>query len=290
MYYLKKLQIRHKSAVIYDEWQGDRKSAKNRLRIENMKAVQALQYSGNMTTGVKKRLTKAINLLVMSAKPIYIYNPVTDKSHYHRLSFLTLTIPDKEPILSPKEGYRRLLTPFLQWLRRTEKVKTYIWKSEYQKRGQLHYHITTPSFIHYQSIKDKWNNIIRAEGLMKDYTAEYGSIDPNSTDINEVKHITNLASYLAKEFCKSIQNPTNQTGKLWDCSENLSKAKYMTIDLTNRHQAIIDKLLQQQQATDYTGNFFSFIKFKSSLTKALLNDDEKALLQELLNNIRNSKN
>lgn len=225
----------------------------------------------------------------MSAKPRKLENPITGKTHTHRLSYITLTIPDEKPILTPSEGYQKLLQHFIKWLRRNQYVKSYVWKAEYQTRGQLHYHITTPTFIHYQSIRDKWNNLIRENNLMKDYTKKTGSIDPNSTDIHEVYKIKNLASYLCKEFCKTIQNPVNTKGKLWDCSNNLSGAKYWTIDLTSKHQLLIDKILSEQKATEYTGDFFQFIKLKSLPAKNILTFNENILLTQFLNSITNKK-
>lgn len=124
---------------------------------------------------------------------------------------------------------------------------------------------------------------------MKDFTKKTGSIDPNSTDIHEVKKIKNLAAYLSKEFCKTIQNPTNTEGKLWDCSNNLSGISYFSLDLQNKHQDNIDKLVKDKKADVYTGDFFSFVKLKSNPALSILSFDERAALNSFLNTIINKK-
>jgi len=198
---------------------------KMQLAIQEAKKTQ---YSGEFSVGAKKRIGRAIDLLVQISKPVYGVNEVTGKRQKHTLSFITLTVPGQR-IISAKEGYELLLKHFIQWLRRTKKINSYVWKAEFQKRGQLHYHITTPSWIHYQEIKDKWNNLLRASHLLDEYFESHQHYNANSTDVHEVRNIDNLAAYLKKEFCKSIQNQKT-VGKLWDCSINLKDNKYFTIE------------------------------------------------------------
>jgi hypothetical protein len=195
---------------------------------EAIQEAKKTQYSGLFSDGAKKRISRAIDLLIQTTKPKYGYNQVTQRNQKHTLSFITLTIPPIE-LLTAKQGYKKLLSHFLQWLRRTKKVTTYVWKAEFQKNKQLHYHITTPAWIHYQDIKDKWNNLLRSSGLLDDYFKSKGHYGANSTDIHEVRNINNLAGYLKKEFTKQIQNQQTD-GKLWDCSANLKDNKYFSVE------------------------------------------------------------
>jgi len=196
--------------------------------IEAIKLSRLNRYQGMLTVGARKRLSRAVDLLVQCIKPKTLYNEVSQRYIKHKLSFITLTIPDNKRITG-QECYEKVFVHFIQWMRRTKKATTYIWKLEVQERGQLHYHITTPTWIHYQEIRDKWNNLLRQNNLMDDFKAKYGHEDPNSTDIHEVRHVDDLSNYLKKEFCKSIQNP-NTKGKVWDCSYNLKSSKYYSVE------------------------------------------------------------
>ena len=271
------VQIRHKSLILYnrlEQFNVDFGGINTNYKY-HIGNLPDNAYSAQMSQGSKKRLSKAIDLMCQAVKVKRFECPITNKRIAHRLSYITLTISDNTPI-TLKEAYTKGLIPFLQWLRRTQKVTTYIWKVERQQRGQLHYHITTPSWVHYQEIRDKWNNIQRQNEWMKDYTATTGSIDPNSTDIHSVRSIKNLSGYMIKEFVKSIQNinaeqewkslPEKEQqqyyskgdtepqalkrfirynyGKLWDCTLNLKKFKYMSITETttvNEHISELDR-------------------------------------------------
>lgn len=164
-------------------------------------------------------------------------NTVTKKRFTHRLSFITLTIHQAETITA-KEAHKKALEPFLKWMRDNHKVNTYIWKVEKQKRGQIHYHITTPTFIEHHLIKDKWNNLCSKAGWLKDYYDKHKHFNPNSTDIHEVRSVHNLSGYMIKEFCKAVQNPMTD-GKVWDCSLNLKKYGYYTMNETIEQNKII---------------------------------------------------
>jgi hypothetical protein len=205
------------------------------------------QYSGEIKKGTKKRLTRAIDLLCQISQKRKVWSSQKRCYINHTLAFITLTISSQTNITA-REAYDKLLAPMLRWLRDSCSCRTYVWKAEIQKRGQIHYHITTPSYIHYRAIRDKWNYLQRKAGLLDDYYNTHGSYDPNSTDVKKVKSIKNLAAYLIKEFTKTYQNPET-TGKLWDCSLNLKAYSYFTFeDMTGMtatiHNMMMDGLIE----------------------------------------------
>jgi hypothetical protein len=229
---------------------------------QNAFNVQKTAYSGALTDGARKRMTRCIDLLVQTSPGQWLENPVTKKRQFHKLAFITLTISQSKNITA-NEAYHKVFKHFLQWFRRTEKVNTYIWKVEVQNRGQIHYHITTPSFIHWQRLRDKWNNLQEKAGFMEEYRSKKGHSDANSTDIHEIRHVKNLSSYLKKEYAKAIQNingneitikelecqlpkmikendtksylrelkRNSKPAKIWDASNNLTASKYYTIEV-----------------------------------------------------------
>ena len=207
LYEENRLQIRQNAIIgyTYKEYPTGNSSYKSKEQKRLMLEARKKAYTGKLTVGGKKRLTRAIELLCQSIKPKRIYNTTTKKKSTHRLSFITLTIPQKETITA-KEGYSKVLAPFLKWMRQNHKVNTYIWKVEMQMRKQIHYHITTPAWIPHNEIKDKWNNLCSKAGWVKEYYEKYGHYKPNSTDVHAVRSVKNLSGYLTKEFCKSIQN------------------------------------------------------------------------------------
>lgn len=185
-------------------------------------------YSGKVTTHAAKRIKKAVDLLVQVSKPTLIYNDVIQRHIMHTLSFITLTISAKEQHITASQGHELLLQKWILRMKRKAGLNTYIWKAELQKNGQLHYHITTPSWINYTLIRDEWNNILAKAGLKKTWDESSGKIQ-NSTDVHAVYKVKDLAAYLCKYLSKEDKEQSTK-GKIWDCSLNLKRSKLFTVN------------------------------------------------------------
>jgi hypothetical protein len=303
------LQIRENSVVIYENRIYSSCYANRVKKRQEVAAARKTQYCGKMTTGARKRLSKATTLLCQGTKAKWMFSPQTGKYHYHRLSFITLTIPSNKKI-DGIWAYEYLLKPFLRWMREVKGYESYIWKKEFQKRGQLHWHITSPAFIYHQEIRDKWNEILRQYGLLDEYMKKAGHYNAPSTEIRQVKNVKNMASYLVKELGKSInakyvaakrmveslvragEIPADQEskfvdeytgddlkteGRVWGCSENLGGAPYFSVEMRADTLDQLFKYRDKEQLYWINGDFFAMIFFNEDLPPPwhLLNEREK---------------
>lgn len=304
------IQLRNGSAVlVYYRTEYTGRRSINLLRSANMKEQQKGTYSGRMTLGARKRMTKSIYAMATATKSRWLQNPITGRMYLHKFSFVTLTVSDPTTPLDGKSAHKLLLAPFLDWLRKTKKVSTYIWKAERQKNGQLHYHITTPSFIHYKEIRRKWNELQTDAGIIDRYRKAQqewhrdgfklrtGKIlktwpadaqrraydegvknnwsDPNSTDVHKVYKVKDVASYLIKEIAKSCQNSESIGGKIWDCSDNLTGVKYFDMPMKDEHQIFMDGAVDNDLATKFVDDQFVLYRFVDErVHEYLLNEKE----------------
>lgn len=239
-------------------------------------------YSGVVTEGAKKRIARTVDILLQMSPTIKKMNPVTNRVVSHSLSFITLTIPETKKMYTAKEAYQLLLAPFLRYFRDKNILTTYIWKAELQARGQIHYHITTPSIIHYQEIKDYWNNLMRKHHMLETFKNKYGHENPNSTDIHQVKKINNIQAYLTKYLSKTTQNETPTTGKLWDCSLNIKGTKYFSTELDRAHAKKILNAYKNNNLTLLELENCSILKPKNIKTTSLLTDVNKKKYKEFI--------
>lgn len=214
------LQIRNNSIVLYSLCQQTGGQKHSLQQYET--------YQGKVSNSAKKRMTKAIDIMLQCSQWRWIHNPVSGRMQNHRLSFVTLTIPGKERHIDAREGNKQILQPFLKKCRDKKMLSTYVWKAEYQQNGQLHYHLTTPSFLHWSVLRNNWNNTLASASLLKKWYEERGNYDPNSTDIHSVYKIKDVGAYLTKYFTKKDQD-SDSKGKIWGASSNLLKAKYFSI-------------------------------------------------------------
>lgn len=291
------VQIRSKSAIIYPAYAHTANITSfqsaltiqdkiNNNAIKERKAIDVKPYSGKITKGAKKRLTRALSLFVQSSKQRWIYNTVTQRKQLFQLAFITLTVSDSNRMLTAKEAHSLLLEPFLLYLRRKHQVINYVWKAELQKRGQIHYHITIDQFIEYTAIKDTWNNLQRKAGLLDGYFKKYGTYSPNSTDIHSVKKIKNFEAYMVKYMCKENKDEASTDGKVWDCSVTLKRSKYYTTALTYGMERTIKYVEAAKLGTVQWFERFTLITFFDHNAAYILEKDSLTEYNSVMAKIR----
>lgn len=261
------LQIRSNSIVAYNNFprRGRLPGTNSLIRsLAQRQAEECLRtetYTGTLRPGAKKRLIKAIEHLVMlTEKERKVYNPKSGNAFKFRLSFLTLTISQSK-FVDGKTAHKLLLEPFLRWMRETHGCKLYIWKAELQQRGQLHYHVTSDAFIHYQAIRTKWNELQKQAGFLDEHFQRYGNYTPPSTQIKSVRKIKNMGHYLVKEIAKSFQNEASIQGKVWDCCKILKGEAFFTINADSGTMAEINKCIEANEVRYIVTDFCTIYQF-----------------------------
>lgn len=233
------LQVRNSALCEYFEFADLPKRTTSQLSTERNLSKT---YKGEISKLSKKNIARALQLLLQSSPMRWYDNPITGKRNSHRLTFITLTFSCSKNVLLSEE-YENSLKPFLRWLREVKKCDDYIWKAEYQKRGQLHYHITTNQFIRYDEIRTKWNDIQFKNGYLNEYYEKNNHYNAPSTEIAAVYKIDDIESYLIKYMMKDVKSDDNEvqndincknvSGKVWGCSDRLRGKKYFTIQNIN---------------------------------------------------------
>lgn len=264
-------QIRNDKIIVYEKYNGPKRVTANiKTDRKNITEARKKAYSGTLTRAGKKRMEKAITLMCQASPTRYIYNPIINRHHYHKLSFVTLTVSDTKINRTAKEVYQTCLRPLLQWLTKYKGVKLYVWKAELQKRGQIHYHLATPTFVHYQELKNKWNYLQLKAGYLEGYYEKFHNHDPNSTDIHSMRKIKDAAAYLTKYFGKEeIKTDRKEEddkpeeaktiGKVWDCSKSLKKEKYYSAEECNELQQNLKTAEKEGKIYHITYDHFTII-------------------------------
>lgn len=213
-------QVRHNCLIYYE--------LPNVTRGRTIQKFVTKAYSGKVTDQVKKRINKAVDLLIQKSPKRYIYNPVTKKNQPFTLNFITLTVSSIR-LISSIEGYVNLLKPFLRKLRNRFKGNiSYVWKCELQLRGQIHYHLTCNQFVHMDWIRSEWNRLQHKHRYLDHYAKVYKSFNPNSTDVHAVWKVKDIASYLSKYLSK-VDSSQALKSKVWDCSKDLKIKRFSFI-------------------------------------------------------------
>lgn len=199
-------------------------------------------YSGKVTEGAKRRLMSALDILVQRAEVRAEAAARADEPPKMVMNFVTLTLAEQRN-LEVKEAYEKLLRPWLRYMKDKAGMKDYVWKAEYQKRGQVHYHLATDIYLDWKTVRWKWNQLQRQERHLDAFALKYGHFNPNGTDVHPMRSVNDCLSYIGKEMCKNMQNQKVTKGKIWDCSESLKKGRY-ACEMTEENEALIDDALQ----------------------------------------------
>lgn len=168
------------------------------------------------------RINVAMQWLLLFSHKKRVYSKATKKSYWFTINFITLTLSMPQAH-SDEHVKRHMLQPFLKWMARSHKAGLYIWKAEAQKNGNIHFHITTNTFIHWKSIRRKWNQIQSNHGYLKKWTEGNTPADPNATDVHAVIKTDQIAKYMVKYMVKNEPDRRLITGHVWGCSSDLTK-------------------------------------------------------------------
>ena len=154
------------------------------------------------------------------------------------MNFATLKLPSKQEHTSDFITKNCLNQLFVE-IAKKQDFKNYVWRLEYQKNGNLHYHIATDTYIDFFWLQFTWNRILNKYGYVDAYTRKFAQMDfatyrkmfskndntdfetlqeryakgcrekwtqPNSVDVKAVFGQNNIAFYISKYMSKSKED------------------------------------------------------------------------------------
>lgn len=161
-----------------------------------------------MSTQSISGLKQGLNWLYVFADKKRVYSKVPwlnkkgEECHNFtfRLAFITLTLSAKQ-FHTDEQIKDLMLKPFLHWLTRSYK-SSYVWKAETQLNGNIHFHVTIDTFIHWRSVRAKWNGLLAAQGYCKVFQDGTNDKGNSATQIKAIKnekgHAGIVGGYLTK--------------------------------------------------------------------------------------------
>ena len=138
------------------------------------------------------------------------FDVITALNYQKRIdSFWTFTIPYQEiDFRATDQMYTNLFSKLLENLRVRHKRKkpngleNYVWVAEAQKRGAIHFHLVSTSFLRLEYVREQWNKLLG-----------YDLKNTQSVHVQQVTQIEirNIAHYFAKYMSKAMDNSGNKT-------------------------------------------------------------------------------
>lgn len=144
----------------------------------------------------RKRIKEKVTWLYHLAKKKHVTFSNGKTIYNHKMSFITLTLP-AEQVHTSAEIIAKPLHNFITEMGRRFGMENYVWRLEWQKNGNAHFHIATDVAVDYFKIRSIWNRSIQLLGYVSRYQEkmsklsllEYSKLYTNTdkTDFNTIK-------------------------------------------------------------------------------------------------------
>lgn len=185
----------------------------------------------------KVNINTAIDWLLHIAQPKKIVRTFDNSTFTFKVNFVTLTLPASQFTADGKLRHTdqlikaKVLDPFLQELRDKKGLKNYLWKAEAQKTtGNIHFHLVTDIFIHYEALRNLWNKHLNNLGYVDRFEAVHRHRNPNSTDVHSIRNVKKLGAYLSAYLTKK-KDARRIQGRKWFLSQTLQKLKSCKVEI-----------------------------------------------------------
>ncbi len=264
MFLMKSFSLTPNRLSLYNSWVSDIETQNTilyKISSEEKNKLLANLHGGEYTKELrfhnfqisqqaKKTLVQKINWLYFMAKSRYKKTLSGVEIHNFKMNFITLTLSGKQQHPTA-EITKTCFNQFLVEIRKIYQFENYVWRLEFQKNGNVHYHIVTDCYTDFHIVTKIWNRCQNKLGYVNQYTKKHTvmslndyanayhnnntvSFDtlkyryargkasgwkiPNSCDVKAVSSGKKIAFYISKYFAKK-ENQNNACNPL-DNKEN----------------------------------------------------------------------
>lgn len=222
-----------------------------------------------LSESARKTMQLKINWLYFLAKSRYKKTLSGSEIFNFKINFMTLTLPSKQ-VHNTATITKDCFNQFMTELRGLYKMENFVWRLEFQKNGNVHYHIVTDTFCEFSKVQAIWNRCVQKLGYvtayhdkhslmtLNDYVNAYndnGKVpfdvlkkrffrgkslnwsQPNSVDVKSVGSGKKIAFYISKYFGKKQNDRAN-------CNEldNMDNSLGIRLWFCSRSLSKLDKI------------------------------------------------
>lgn len=196
--------------------------------FEEIKLVKKF-HNFKISPAAQKKIKTKINWLYLLARSKYTKTYSGKEIFNFKINFLTLTLPSTQ-IHNTQTITNECFNQFLTEIRERTKMVNYVWRLEFQKNGNLHYHIVTDTYIDYFFAQKIWNRIINKLGYVDRFTNIFKDLSLSQynarTNANGQTNFDVIAKRYAKGKAEKWTNPPSIDVKV--CTSNKMIAYYIS--------------------------------------------------------------
>lgn len=260
--------------------------------LQDLNVINRSSHNFNISDNAYRNLKQKISWLyyLSKSKQVKTYNG--NAIFNFKIGFITLTLPSKQQT-NTSTVTKELLNPFLTEIRQRTNMENYVWRLEFQKNGNVHYHIVTDTYLDYHFIRKIWNRLLESKGYIEPYRNKMKSIslseyvesyknnknitypeivknyarnksenwsNPNSVDVKSVISNKAISNYISKYFAKT--SDTNPIKNEFDNDEN---SKSIRLWFCSRSLSKLKSISNFCEAVEY--DIFAILSYSSKVKK-----------------------
>lgn len=129
-------------------------------------------HNFELSKQASKTLIDRISFMYQLAKSRYKKTSSGKEIFNFKMSFFTLTLPSEQKHPTAKIT-KDCLNQFWIELQKKYNVVNYVWRLEFQKNGNVHYHCVSDSYVDYLELQTIWNRCIAKLGYVRDFQKKF---------------------------------------------------------------------------------------------------------------------
>lgn len=233
---LKPNQVSYYNEVLLRNYDNESLDLLSKKRVQNIdpSTLEVIPFKKkfhnfNVSYAAQKKIQNKINWLYLLAKSKYVKTYSGKEIHNFKINFLTLTLPSKQ-IHNTSEITNKCFNQFLTEIRERTKMENYVWRLEFQKNGNVHYHLVSDTYIDYFFAQKIWNRIINKLGYVDEFTKKFKDLSLHQynqiTNSNNSTDFNIIAGRYAKGCKEKWTNPPTVDVK--SCCSNKAISYYIS--------------------------------------------------------------
>jgi hypothetical protein len=241
------VKVSPNSVIIYNERIGGARGGRKPFPATGLEHLPGFimpascaenKHGNELSFKAMSRIKKSIKMLFWLSNCVGKSSNQLKVFNNNRVSLLTLTLSGCQ-FTSDNDIKKFMLNQFFVELRKKYKNFIYLWRQEFQKNGNIHFHILLNKYVALDYVRALWNRIQFKCGYLKEYTEKHAGItfkdyltlyppndgyskekryiawikgtkcgwsQPNSVDLHSLKSVNNTYAYITKYLTKSEQS------------------------------------------------------------------------------------
>lgn len=189
--------------------------------VSDTNTIQRKSHNMELSANAYRTLRKKINWLYYLSKGRYVKTYSEKDIFNFKMCFLTLSLSSKQQH-STADVTNLLFNTLLTELRQRTNMTNYVWRLEFQKNGNVHYHLCTDTYLDYYFVLKIWNRIQSLHGYVQPYTDKHSTMSLH--EYNKIYNFQGATPFdiIAKRYANGKKNNWSQPNSV-DCKSVISK-------------------------------------------------------------------